>query len=66
MDPVSNQTDSSRTAGTPQACPACGSASVTTSAKRPDASSYWRCERCDEIWNVGRRHGGPTRRVGWR
>ena len=65
MDRPASQSDASRTDSAPPACPACGSTSVTTSAKSPDASSYWRCVRCDEIWNVGRRHGGASRRVGW-
>jgi transposase-like protein len=37
-------------------CPACDSGSVTTTAKRPDANSYWRCERCGEVWNASRRY----------
>jgi predicted Zn finger-like uncharacterized protein len=39
----------------PSTCPACRSASISTTAKSPDASSYWRCERCGEVWNVSRR-----------
>ena len=39
----------------PSTCPACRSSSISTSAKSPDASSYWRCERCGEIWNASRR-----------
>jgi transposase-like protein len=39
----------------PAACPSCGSAEVTTAGKHTDASSYWRCEKCGEVWNVGRR-----------
>ena len=43
-------------AGLPTSCPKCQSTSITTSAKRPVAESYWRCESCGEIWNNGRRH----------
>lgn len=46
---------------TPAACPACQSLSIVTTAKRPDADSYWRCTSCGEVWNVSRsqanRHG---------
>lgn len=47
----------------PSACPACQSSSIASAAKRPDATTYWRCEACGEVWNVGRRQaerpGGP-------
>lgn len=39
----------------PTACPSCRSSSITTTAKNPDATSYWRCGSCGEIWNVSRR-----------
>ena len=39
----------------PSVCPACRSASISTTAKSPDVNSYWRCGSCGEIWNVGRR-----------
>ncbi len=42
-------------------CPACTSPSVTTTAKRPGADTYWRCEECGEVWNVSRRHDDPRR-----
>lgn len=61
-----DRSDSRRPTSGPPACPACQSASVTTTAKNPDASSYWRCERCGEIWNVGRRHDRPGGYVPWR
>ena len=60
------QTDSSRAAKGPATCPACQSSSVTTTAKRPDIDSYWRCERCGEVWNVGRRHDRPSWGGAWR
>ena len=61
-----DQSDSSRTTKSPAACPACQSSSVTTTAKRPDIDSYWRCERCGEVWNVGRRHDRPSWGGAWR
>lgn len=36
-------------------CPACASANVQTTSKTVDASTYWRCRVCGEIWNVARR-----------
>ena len=39
----------------PAACPACHSSSIVTTVKKPDADTYWRCAKCGEIWNVGRR-----------
>ncbi|MGE3508767.1 MAG: hypothetical protein AB7N65_07775 [Vicinamibacterales bacterium] len=47
------------------ACPACQSLSVTTAEKYPDQNTYWRCEQCGEVWNVGRRRD-PRRAMGWR
>jgi ribosomal protein L37AE/L43A len=66
--PVSsfNRSDSSSTTNDPSACPACQSPSVTTTKKHPDANSYWRCERCGEVWNVGRRHDRPSGAAAWR
>ena len=60
-------TSASGTAALPAACPACRSASISTMAKSPDETSYWRCAGCGEIWNVGRRdsdNGGASN--GWR
>jgi transposase-like protein len=45
----------------PPVCPACKSQSVTTTAKHPDVDSYWRCERCGEVWNIRRRGDGLRR-----
>jgi transposase-like protein len=63
---ASNRFESAGTTTSPPACPACRSASVTTTAKNPDVDSYWRCERCGEIWNIGRRHDRPRGAVPWR
>jgi predicted Zn finger-like uncharacterized protein len=35
-------------------CPACQSPSIVTTAKVPDADTYWRCTKCGEVWNVSR------------
>ena len=69
MDPI--RSDVTATPDKSPACPACRSSVVTTTAKVPDVSSYWRCERCGEVWNVGRRHDGPrpnraNRPIAWR
>ena len=44
----------------PTKCPECDSPRVTTTNTTITASTYWRCEACGEIWNVGRRQ--PSRR----
>jgi transposase-like protein len=38
----------------PAICRACRSSSILTTAKKPDADSYWRCTRCGEVWNASR------------
>lgn len=50
----------------PSACPACNSSSITTTAKNPDASTYWRCAGCGEIWNAARRENVRRGAYGWR
>jgi predicted Zn finger-like uncharacterized protein len=39
----------------PTSCPACKSESIVTTAKKPCNESYWRCEKCGEVWNNARR-----------
>jgi predicted Zn finger-like uncharacterized protein len=39
----------------PVLCPACRSSEIVTTAKSPDADSYWRCTACGEVWNDSRR-----------
>ena len=39
---------------TPAACPSCQSSLIVTTAKSPDAESYWRCTKCGEVWNASR------------
>ncbi len=38
----------------PVKCPSCGSRDVVTTSKVVDASSYWRCGACGEVWNIAR------------
>jgi transposase-like protein len=38
----------------PAACPFCQSSKVTTPSDKVDSSTYWRCEACGQMWNVGR------------
>jgi transposase-like protein len=38
----------------PTACPFCRSPRIMTTGAKADASSYWRCEGCGQVWNVGR------------
>jgi|SwirhirootsSR3_FD_contig_31_1112234_length_583_multi_2_in_0_out_0_2 hypothetical protein len=51
-------------ASSPQSCPSCLSPSILSTAKIPDANSYWRCSRCGEVWNPARRATEATQ--GWR
>lgn len=50
----------------PSTCPACQSSSIASAAKRPDATTYWRCDACGEVWNVGRRQAGRPGGPRWR
>lgn len=43
------------TASVPTVCPACHSAAIATTARKPDENAYWRCSGCGEIWNAARR-----------
>ena len=46
----------------PDACPFCRSRDIATTSKAVDASSYWRCTACGQIWNASRlQHGRYTR-----
>ena len=38
----------------PAACPFCGSARIAVPSEKAAASTYWRCETCGQMWNVGR------------
>ena len=50
---------------TPVSCPACQSSALVTTAKSPDAESYWRCKSCGEIWNVSRSQADRHRGRHW-
>jgi transcription elongation factor Elf1 len=39
----------------PTACPFCASAKIANPGEKANnASAYWRCEACGELWNVAR------------
>ena len=38
----------------PTSCPYCRSPRIVTTGEKVDASSYWRCQACGEMWNLGR------------
>jgi transposase-like protein len=57
---------SAAAATTPAACPACHSSSITTTARKPDENTYWRCDGCGEVWNASRRSSGPSGGHRWR
>jgi transposase-like protein len=38
----------------PTACPFCRSPRVLAAGDKIDASTYWRCEGCGEMWNLAR------------
>jgi|RhiMetStandDraft_4_1073278.scaffolds.fasta_scaffold591571_1 transposase-like protein len=48
-------------AAAPSKCPACGSSDVKPSGKVVTDSSYWRCDGCGEVWNLGRRRDTAAR-----
>lgn len=55
-------------ADVPAKCPACGARDIVTASKVIDASTYWRCGACGEVWNVARQRAGarmsPYRQFG--
>jgi predicted Zn finger-like uncharacterized protein len=61
-DPISRSVASNPGTNIPASCPTCHSPSITTTAKIPDSTSYWRCTKCGDVWNHSRRqvvrHGG--------
>jgi transposase-like protein len=44
----------------PARCPVCRGTNLTTTSKTIDASTYWRCITCGEVWNL-QRHAEPSR-----
>lgn len=53
FDLTDPETTLSASAGgsSPQSSPSCASTSIVSTAKSPDATSYWPCSRCGEVWN---------------
>jgi transposase-like protein len=52
----------------PALCPFCRSNDISTTSKKPNTASYWRCGACGEIWNAERLQRGDlySGRSGWR
>jgi transposase-like protein len=46
----------------PTLCPFCGSTHIAATSEKMDASTYWRCESCGEMWNPGRLKGSANRK----
>ena len=44
----------------PDACPFCKSQDVKTTSKEVNASTYWRCGTCGQVWNAGRLQYGRS------
>lgn len=38
----------------PGACPFCRSSKIMTAGAKVDASTYWRCQTCGQMWNEAR------------
>ena len=38
----------------PTACTFCRALNITAASEKVDASTYWRCETCGQMWNVAR------------
>jgi transposase-like protein len=38
----------------PTVCPFCQSSKVSVPTEKVDANTYWRCDACGQMWNVGR------------
>ena len=65
-DPRSRPAAPSVTEDVVTRCPSCRSASIVTTAKKPNADSYWRCQSCGELWNSARRNARRGGSGGWR
>lgn len=55
---VHSQTQPGETIAPPDACPFCKSRDIATVSKAVDASTYWRCTPCGQIWNPSRLQNG--------
>lgn len=51
---------------TPDSCPTCRRTSIVTTAKVPDAQTYWRCTTCGAVWNSSRVQTQPPQPSRWR
>jgi transposase-like protein len=47
-------TESSASPVTPENCPFCKSTDISAPKNKVNASTYWRCESCGQMWNVAR------------
>jgi transcription elongation factor Elf1 len=45
----------------PTTCPFCGASKIAAQSEKVDADTYWRCEVCGEMWNLGRLRTSPNR-----
>jgi uncharacterized Zn finger protein len=65
---MSGEPHPDQVASAPTRCPTCGSQDLKTASKVITTETYWRCGKCGEVWNVGRRRATdryvPDRR--WR
>ena len=50
----------------PVSCPTCRSNAIATTAKSPNAGSYWRCNSCGEVWNDSRTRAAQRSGPRWR
>jgi hypothetical protein len=50
---------------TPVTCPFCGAGTIKAASEKVDASSYWRCVACGEMWNLNRMQTAPARWNTW-
>jgi transposase-like protein len=50
----------------PANCPFCRSTIIKTTSEKADTTSYWRCEKCGEVWNAGRLPTGSRQPYGRR
>jgi ribosomal protein L37AE/L43A len=58
--------DTSEGRAAPASCPFCQSSKVKAATEKVDASTYWRCESCGEMWNVSRLRMPNRNRYGGR
>lgn len=66
QNPAQPPVPSALAGNVPSACPTCQSQAIVTAAKTPDASTYWRCTSCGDVWNDSRCHEQQARDRRWR